>query len=509
MKYSIKYVGILLVTLLCYQCETTVEPAEIQSSFRIIHYDALPTAIQLEVTATENSLKSAYAYKNDTPFGALVAEQVHQRITPDGKRSYTMALSKNSDDFYYDNLVINEDAEGTLKTRIIRYQPDPTWYYKHKTEGLGYADYSGDISIFNSVGEQLSSVHFIAGQPQKTTAETTALRANGECEIVDIQEAGLLQDGVFYVYEITITVDCSGTGTGTGGSDGLNDGFGNEGGEEGGGGGSPGGGGGNGGPGEPIETVPVESDCHTIICTEDDSIENNITDPCGHTIFEDLVAGQLQDNSISPEVQIPVEGINLTFSDVILDLFETSNTYDYIVVNGNLIGSTANTDPTPDYNSETDRYEITTTFSNTYLSQATTLSVARTMIHEVIHAYLVYQQRANPFGSTYQSLIAHANENGYTTPNQIHHEFMGQYVNAMAYSLYQWDSNYGGGGNLGWNYYYSMAFGGLYSYGENGIRVDTDAFIALIPDETQRNAIINIILNEQDGTNEAQGIPCN
>jgi len=31
----------------------------------------------------------------------------------------------------------------------------------------------------------------------------------------------------------------------------------------------------------------------------------------------------------------------------------------------------------------------------------------------------------------------------------------------MAYSLYEWYKNYETVGNLGWNYYYAMGFGGL------------------------------------------------
>ena len=244
------------------QCENTVESDEITPSFHVVNYETLPAAIQAEVIAAENALKNTNAYKNDNPFGTLVSKRIHQRLKSNGNISYTLALNRTGEDFYYDNLVINEDAQGTIKSHIIRYQPDPEWFYRHKTEGAGYSTYSGEITIFNSAGAALSSITLISGQLQTTNSKATALRTNAtNCEIIDIQEAGLEQEGQFYVYEITITVDCTGTGGGYE-EEGLDNGFGGENPEEGGGGGGlpPGGGGGSEGPGEPIETVPLEEE---------------------------------------------------------------------------------------------------------------------------------------------------------------------------------------------------------------------------------------------------------
>ena len=45
------------------QCENAIEPNETVSSFQVVHYDALPGAIQAEVNVTENALKTAYIHK--------------------------------------------------------------------------------------------------------------------------------------------------------------------------------------------------------------------------------------------------------------------------------------------------------------------------------------------------------------------------------------------------------------------------------------------------------------
>ncbi len=68
-----------------------------------------------------------------------------------------------------------------------------------------------------------------------------------------------------------------------------------------------------------------------------------------------------------------------------------------------------------------------TTLSNTYLGSATTLSIARTMIHELVHAMLLFKNSNNANFS--ESLKEYAAENGLDIQNELsrfHHEYMGQ-----------------------------------------------------------------------------------
>lgn len=236
------------------RCESDAEVPS--SSFEIVSLEQLPSAIQDKITVTTGVLKTSYANKNnDEAFGIGITDKIHRRQKENGATSYTLALTQTDEGLYYDNLVINEATDGSLNIHIIRYQPEASWFYKHKNEGWGYETYSGTITIYTETGHSVSSMDFVSGHPQKNHAKIAADSANkaGNCEIVDIQEAGLLQDGIFYVYEITIIVDCTGEGLGGGGfgDEGLNNDFGEEGGA-----GGPGGGNGNGA--EPIDTVPVE-----------------------------------------------------------------------------------------------------------------------------------------------------------------------------------------------------------------------------------------------------------
>ena len=66
--------------------------------------------------------------------------------------------------------------------------------------------------------------------------------------------------------------------------------------------------------------------------------------------------------------------------------------------------------------------------------------------------------------------------------------------------------------NLGWNYYHAMAFGGLFfektDVNGNQIQSETDSFKALLPNQSDRDRIRNILINEQDRNSSVQGNKC-
>lgn len=219
--------------------------------------------------------------------------------------------------------------------------------------------------------------------------------------------------------------------------------------------------------------------------------------PCLNGIFLDLGRGGYYNDPIKPEIQLPSNRLNMSFSAAVQQLFNESTKFNYVIKVGTLNGVTASTN----YTSKI----ITTEVSRSYLQNATRLSIARTMIHESTHAFLVYKLKSNAEFSVL--LNSFAKQNGYTSLNRVHHEFMIQYVNAIAHSLFKWDLNHGSGKDLGWDYYYSMAFGGLL-YDKNGKLKEVDAFKALIPKRKDRKKILLIIENEQNGNKNAKGKKC-
>ncbi len=260
------------------------------------------------------------------------------------------------------------------------------------------------------------------------------------------------------------------------------------------------------------------------VCVGDDKIINKLTNPCAKNTFTELENGIYQGDPIKPEVEILSTNLDkLNFSQEILHLFANSKNTHLTIQNGTTSGSNAST------------VGADITVSNSYLSNATKLSIARTMIHESIHVYIsaLYSNVVHFSSFSFREKIEkYAKDNGYTIgTNRFHHEFMGQYVNAIAISLYEWDKEYGSGkGNnfvtkpddlLGWDYYRSMAFAGL-SYKKkdaqgnvikdsngNPIILDTDSFKKLVPLERDRNQIKKIINNETRGNSNSKGSKCN
>ncbi len=232
------------------------------------------------------------------------------------------------------------------------------------------------------------------------------------------------------------------------------------------------------------------------------NLKNELNNPCASGIFDNLTHINL-DNITS------LNGTNVNITQMVLNLFKQSDKFDYIVKEG--VGleddESANTSFAR-INPTTGQYEITTSFNPNYLNTATQLSIARTMIHESIHAYLQYEQRANPYDDPYDAIRNYSFSTGITDPNILHHEFMPAYIEAMALSLHQWDKNYGGGGNHGWQYYKDLAWGGLTHHKIKGQSVLTEAFKANFPNFNERSRAINVIQNEAKNEPMAKGDPC-
>lgn len=256
-------------------------------------------------------------------------------------------------------------------------------------------------------------------------------------------------------------------------------------------------GGGNSGSSEIVIEIPVE-------------ILNKLTNECAFKIFEQLRSGLYKIDPNKPHVVTPNGNLNL--SENILLLFSESYKTNYTIQNGTTSGSNASTE------------RGVTTMNDNYLLTATKLSIARTMIHEQLHAYLdaVFFRRPDLRDSSLEKkLKEYAKFNGINDIGTLHHEFMINYVDVMAYSLYEWDVEHGNGhGHLGWDYYKAMAYGGLvnpvkdvngdFVYDTNGYKTyeDTNSFIDLIPNETDRNNIKKINIDEAKGEQDAKGEKC-
>jgi hypothetical protein len=95
-------------------------------------------------------------------------------------------------------------------------------------------------------------------------------------------------------------------------------------------------------------------------------------------------------------------------------------------------------------------------------------------------------------------------------PNKVYHEFMPQFIDAIAYSLWSWDMANGSKGQIPLSYMKDLAWGGLTAYKDptNGSVKYYDSFIERFPNSSDRNRIEGIIKNESDGNNAAKSQKC-
>ncbi len=288
----------------------------------------------------------------------------------------------------------------------------------------------------------------------------------------------------------------------------------------------------NNGPGDSIGVTPIidgNGDLIVVECpegqepnyfglceaVEEDQIINELTDPCASLIFSQLtlLSTSFDIPSTTEEIENQNDRFSLSFTQDILNLFNRDILYDYIVYEDSSLpnNTSAQTNPQVYFNSETLRHEINTRFNPDYLNNASRLSITRTMIHESLHAFLIYEQDSNPLGNFHTSLNNYARSTGNSgSGNIIHHNFMAQFVNAMAYNLKLWDHNHGTGGNLGWQYYHDMAWGGLINYEDpnTGEVMFYEEYIDHNPNQTDRERIENTVQNESTNNSDAIGGDC-
>lgn len=215
-------------------------------------------------------------------------------------------------------------------------------------------------------------------------------------------------------------------------------------------------------------------------CAEVDFEEQLVLDPSLTTCVKDIIT-DLKDKSINLPI-IPELPIDLNLSSIILDLFDNSSNHNYILKMGAL-GSNLNAQTTP--SGVGLNFTYTTTLNTSFVTNATDLAIARTIIHESLHAYFEFLYQDLPFSSLSTKLRHHLSVKGVTS-NSAQHLLMVQFVEAMAYSLQNWDNN-----SLGsLDYYNYLAW--------SGDMLTTPDF-ALLPQTFQTNVINANIAEGQAG----------
>ena len=173
----------------------------------------------------------------------------------------------------------------------------------------------------------------------------------------------------------------------------------------------------------------------------------------------------------------------LNLSGQIMDVFNNSSKYHLNFKVGNLqpnsLGQEKNAETK--FNRSTKAFDIT--LNSSYVSNATDLSIARTIIHESLHAYISLIYHTQVFSDLRKSLDKLLSQNG-DDQNKAEHKLMVKnFINSIANSLESWDNS-------------SLTDNNYYTYlSWSGGMVSTPAFNALSIDFQQ-----NIIdANENEG----------
>lgn len=214
-------------------------------------------------------------------------------------------------------------------------------------------------------------------------------------------------------------------------------------------------------------TITDEDPVITTIMYEDGTIVENPSPIEG----ENIVVNQefLNDHPCVAKVVQEAYGICSPLTSAVLAAFEANDGSNLTFSYSSNISANAETTPLFKYIASTRTCDAFITFRESYITGATDLSIARTTIHESLHATLVYMLEEgllqNSSGTTlsgfedlvetYINYLAGLPEN----LNRAHHELMSEFVGDIATSL----SSFGRskGYDLPSSHYESMAWGGL------------------------------------------------
>jgi hypothetical protein len=218
------------------------------------------------------------------------------------------------------------------------------------------------------------------------------------------------------------------------------------------------------------------------------------------------------------EDQIDATQLNPCIKDVLIDLKSLTTGvgnivsqfagdtpgYNWVVKSGAISGANATTNPRYNRSNQT----VTTTFSNSSFGSATDLSIARTILHESVHAFLVVQMSNitsyDVFYKEYPMLMEDFMDIEVPLNQAQHHEMIRFYVDRIGVSLKEYGEM--NGYNLPIQFYNDLAWGGLMdiptefdshrlptAYGESAW------FKVLNQDRSVRDRIRNVVNVEQNG----------
>lgn len=139
-------------------------------------------------------------------------------------------------------------------------------------------------------------------------------------------------------------------------------------------------------------------------------------------------------------------------SQTVIDMFDRSEEFDLKLKVGNL--SAGKNAQTGEFRKKDGRFEILITLDKQYLRRGTKLALARTLIHESMHAFLKFEAQKN-YTSELSNLLRKYQKKWNYNEDISEHMLMSNYADAIAHSLAAWDNH-----RLHFKYYQAMSWSG-------------------------------------------------
>lgn len=418
-------------------------------------------------------------------------------IENNGLKNYTFGVYRTEDNGLLENLLLEEQADSTFKVSLVQYNITNT--EKDNLINKQIVDVEDKItlvelddisdSIFNkedASSETCTVFSYDWEQGSSCASGQHDYTDGGECDFWGNANQMATSGG----WVLTSgEIDCGSGGGSTQGTSGPT-------------GNSSGGNlnGGSGGTYVPPTTSPVL--CPECLELEEDDIVsyNLLNNDCAKNIIKNEIMGT--SNS---------QGTNGLLINQLRDLFGYDEDVDLVFRNLDNVPDNADavTSFDTDVNIASGTYKITITLSDSYLdNNPTKLHIAMVLIHEMVHAKLMYDYLHGNLLTNYpnytalntamETFLANRNIDNGEALNDAMHIAMVDLLGTMAYSLFKY-SQHVGMDNITNQYCKDLTNGSFYN---------TPAMPLIDTGNNTAEGLNTINVNEQDNTTNAQGDDC-
>ena len=433
------------------------------------------------LTSSENA-KTAL----EDQYGFTITNEIAKVIESDNKISYTFEISReNQSETYFENLVIEIDSVNQSKAILLKYTPSE----EITSDFTNQVNFKGDVAV-DVIDEEENNTEnkYIFVTMIGSLCNTPPDCGGAICGFGSI---------IVVLYEGQVDAGHGGGSGYYGGSSPVYTGGQNHGGSGGGSGSNntntTGGVYGNGGTnGTGINTIPI------VPSTYNDKFDDFLFDQISNNLIINNNLGPCNSAIINEFKTAPASNPNLArFLDKFNFNTKNPTVYGLEIKIDNL--------PSPNKSVTNYRYLLPQTSYGDYVIKidanfsytATKMAKVRTLVHEIIHAYLISLIDDATVGtgsidiSNYTDLINAIEQNLYgINPSYYQHEAMAnRFVGLIANVLKKFD-----GGTQPNQYYSDLAWGGLQN---------TDVYKALYPLDTENDQRITAINDAEDTNSNA------